>query len=275
MISSWGRSEVVIIYPDISSIHHELLDASESDCTSIITYNYMLFFDAGSLEWLPCEGLQPCVLRSGLLVRFSWQQSRQPVESQPVESPSSKSPSSQAAAKAERTRGALLPKPPDKLYPRWVFGENLWETMEVKPPFFCIYKWTNGFHTMFPWVSCDPLLEPIPLKTIGIGQLGDGPFETTSRNLWLRLPCKHAFPAHIRFFEGAKLEPFKTSYFSETMVKYSELMIVGCCSSRFFATFCDYPQLWIYLRSAQGLSADPQQPLLVTCLLYVQTALRT
>ena len=148
----------------------------------------------------------------------------------------------------------------------------------MKPTIFCIDKWTNGFFFMFPWVSCDPLLEPIPLKTIGIGQLGDGPFETTSRNLWLRLPCKHAFPAHIRFFEGAKLEPFKTSYFSETMVKYSELMIVGCCSSRFFATFCDYPQLWIkrtvYLRSAQG-PADPQQPLLVTCLLYVQTALRT
>ena len=132
---------------DISSIHHELLDASESDCTPIIPYNYMIFFDAGSLDWLPCESLLMCASFWPLGSLFSVNNRGKPWNPwnpNPL-CPSSKSPSSQAAAKAERTRGALLPKPPDKLYPRCVFGENLWETMEVKPPFFASINEPMGF----------------------------------------------------------------------------------------------------------------------------------
>ena len=225
----------------------------------------MLFFDAGSLEWLPCESLQPCVLRSGLLVRFSWQ-SRQAVESQPAERPSSKSPSSQAAAKAERTRGALLPKPPDwgkslgnhGSIPIHTIFRGLFTSINPSyfdvnrrgtrwnPPFFASIKWTNGFLFDVSMGFLRPFTWTNSIKdhwnwTAWRWPVRDHqPKPVASTALQTCLSCPHSI------FEGAKLEPFKTSYFSETMLKYRELMIVGCCSSRFFETFCDYPQLWIW-----------------------------
>ena len=55
MITLWGwplqlimRGLLIPVWhwtrKDISSIHHELLDASESDCTSIITYIHVIFW---------------------------------------------------------------------------------------------------------------------------------------------------------------------------------------------------------------------------------------
>ena len=80
-------------------------------------------------------------LWSGCPVKVCSWQSRQAVESQPAESPSSKSPSSQAAAKAERTRGAplfaLLPKPPDwgkSLGIKWLFPQ-IYGSIPMKIPF--------------------------------------------------------------------------------------------------------------------------------------------
>ena len=126
--------------------------------------------------------------------------------------------------------------------------ENLWETMEVSngfPHFLHLEMNQWVWFMMFPWLSC---------KTLYLNQFHSRPLELDSLAMARSRPpaetcgfdCLANIPVLPTFAFSREQNWSHSRLAISVMVKYRELMIVGCCSSRFFATFCDYPQLWIY-----------------------------